>query len=514
MDTTGTVSPVLRAWLSRPVVGAVLALPSPILAGDWPDPSAVRDGNETVAVTTAGGAAPIFRVLRSPDLRTWRIAGSVFRRPPRWAKTDFWAPEITRLSNGRWAVFYSALPRNRSLPGGGQAWLCLGVATAPAPEGPWRDLGKPLRCNRNGSIDPYPTRDERGHLYLLWKEDGNEFKLPTPIFAQKLREDGLRLVGRPRELIRNNRRWEKNVVEAPHVERRGDWFYLLYSANLCCTRKCAYAIGVARSRRLLGPWRKFSGNPILRGGNGWSCPGHATVIGDGAGGSTVLFHAYRRGAGRIAGRQLLAAPFTIAADGWPRIGAGRPPAPALGAAATGFTDAFTGPAPAIEWEWPFRRVPGMRTGDGLRLRASGANRRRLDGGVLFRRVGTERYTATAIVDGGSLGEGVRAGIASYRSSFEAIGIAVGRRDAVVWRRRKGRFRQLRSILLPGNEQEHLRMIARGNSFRFDVSPDGVTYRTVGRGFLRGPIEESARFGLTVGGVRRARARFISAGLAE
>ena len=190
MDSTGTVSRVLRAWLSRPLVGVALALPAPILAGDWPDPSAIRVGNETVAVATSEESAPIFRVLRSSDLRNWRIAGSVFTRPPRWAKQDFWAPEITRLSDGRFAVFYSALPRS------GKTWLCLGVATAPAPEGPWRDMGRPLRCGKYGSIDPYLTRDERGHLYLLWKEDGNEFKKPTPIFAQKLREDGRRLLGR------------------------------------------------------------------------------------------------------------------------------------------------------------------------------------------------------------------------------------------------------------------------------------------------------------------------------
>ena len=269
-----------------------LVLPVPVLAGDWPDPSAIRVGDETVAVATSGGSAPIFRVLSSRDMRSWRIAGSVFTSPPRWAKRDFWAPEITRLSNGRFAVFYSALPRK------GKSWYCLGVATAAQPEGPWRDRGRPLRCTKYGSIDPYVTRDERGRLYLLWKEDGNEFQRPTPIFAQRLREDGSRLLGRPKALIRNRpRTWERKVIEAAHVERRGDYFYLLYSGGLCCTRKCAYAVGVARSKRLLGPWRRYPGNPILRSGNGWRCPGHATVVDDGNGGETALFHAYRSGSG-------------------------------------------------------------------------------------------------------------------------------------------------------------------------------------------------------------------------
>ncbi len=502
-----------RAWLSRPLVGMALVLPVPVLAGDWPDPSAIRVGDETVAVATSGGSAPIFRVLSSRDMRSWRIAGSVFTRPPRWAKRDFWAPEITRLSNGRFAVFYSALPRK------GKSWYCLGVATAAQPEGPWRDRGRPLRCTKYGSIDPYVTRDERGRLYMLWKEDGNEFQRPTPIFAQRLREDGGRLLGRPKALIRNRpRTWERKVIEAAHVERRGDYFYLLYSGGLCCTRKCAYAVGVARSKRLLGPWRRYPGNPILRSGNGWRCPGHATVVDDGNGGETALFHAYRSGSGRIAGRQLLGAPFTYGANGWPRIADGRPPAPAIGAAATGFSDNFSVLAP--EWEWALRRPPGIRTGNGLLLRAHRANRRRLDGAVLSRRVGTVNYTATATIDGSSLkgsnrlDGGTKAGIASYRSGFEAIGVAVGNREAVVWQRRKGRFRQRRTLLLPGTAVEHVRMTARGNRFRFEVSSDGATWRGVGRGYLRGPIEESARFALTVGGERRTSARFTSAKLEE
>ena len=81
-------------------------------------------------------------------------------------------------------------------------------------------------------------------------------------------------------------------------------------------------------------------------------------------------------------------------------------------------------------------------------------------------------------------------------------------------RRRGRFKQRRTLLLPGTRVEHVRMVARGNRFLFHVSSDGVTWRDVGRGFLRGPIEESARFALTVGGERRTSARFISAALAE
>lgn len=489
------------------------------MGGDRPDPGVLRaDDGEYVTVTTSGGWAPSFRILRSPDLRTWRTSGEVFRKPPRWVQSSFWAPEMVRLGSG-YALFYSALPRDS------ESWYCLGVATAPTPEGPWRDRGRPLRCGELGSIDPHPTRDERGRLHLLWKADGNEFGEPTPIFAQRLREDGMRLLGKPRELIRNDRRWERRVVEAPTVIRRPDgFFYMLYSANLCCTKRCQYAVGVARSRRLFGPWRKFSRNPILEDGNGWRCPGHTGLTDDGAGGLLALFHGYRSGDERLAGRQVLAAPVTFRPDGWPVIGEGEPPAPAPGALGASFTDDFAGPLDA-EWEWPLERVPGRRTGDGLRLSAPRTVRERdggkrsperplrVDGGVLSRRFASASYTAEAVVDSQDMGRRTVAGISAYRNSFEAVGVHVGRGEVVAWRLRKGKFKAVETQSAPGSSLVHLRMVARGRRFLFETSRDGERWRRLGDAFTA-PVEESTRLALTVGGERRAHARFVSTRLAE
>lgn len=518
---------VPKQGLSTSFAIVALALPSPLVAGDRPDPGVLRaDDGEYVTVTTSGSWAPSFRVLRSPDLRSWRTSATVFPKPPRWAQSSFWAPEMIRLGDG-YALFYSALPRD------GRRWYCLGVATASTPDGPWRDRGRPLRCGKNGSIDPHPTRDERGRLHLLWKADGNEFERPTPIFAQRMTENGMRLLGKPRELIRNDRRWEGEVVEAPTVIRRPDgYFYMLYSANRCCLthvprrdpRPCGYAVGAARSRRLVGPWRKFSGNPILKGGNGWRCPGHTGVTDDGAGGLLALFHAYRATDKFLVGRALLAAPLTFRADGWPAIGDGVPPAPAPGALGASFSDDFAGRLDE-DWEWPIDRVPGMATGDGLRLsaprtvrRRSGAKREperplRVDAGVLSRRLASASYTATTVVDTKATGSRTVAGVAAYRNNFEAIGVLVGRGEVVAWRLREGRFKSLAAVRAPASDRVHLRMVARGRRFFFEVSPDGESWRRLGATFTA-PIEESARLALTVGGELRARARFVSAGLAD
>ena len=515
---------VLRARIRRALLGAfsVLAIaapgahaqrPAPVVAGEWPDPSVITDGGGYTAVTTSNGWAPTFRILRSDDKRTWRIAGSVFRRRPRWAKTDFWAPEIVKLRD-RYAVFYSALPRRRG------AWYCLGVATAPAATGPYRDRGSPLRCNRYGSIDPFPVRDENGVLHLLWKEDGNEFRRPTPIFAQQLSEDGQQLLGRPTELLRNTEEWEGSVLEAPAVVRRNGFFYLFYSANLCCTRRCVYAVGVARAERLIGPWEKYAGNPILRSGNGFKCPGHAAVVPESGGAFTAFYHAYRSGDRMLAGRQLVADGVGFGADGWPRIGAGSPPRPMAGAAPTAFTDSFRGRRLGAAWEWLAERAPRIRVGRGLRLSAPGRSGR-VDGAVLGRRVRTPHYVATAIVDRRSLRGRALGGLSSYRngftaiggSGFEAIGVAVGRDRLIVWRRRGGRTAEVLEAKAPGSRLVHLRLSSRGRRVRFGVSRNGRTWRNLGRE-LRNPVEENARLALTAGGRRGAVALFTRARLRE
>ena len=486
------------------LVGAALALPAPVLGGDWPDPSFIRDGGGYTAVTTSGGWSPSFRVLHSSDLRDWRIVGSAFRRPPHWVKTSLWAPELARL-NGGYAIFYSARPRRK------RSWYCLGVATAPSPAGPYRDMGRPLRCGRHGSIDPFPVRDERGRLYLLWKQDGNEFRRPTPIYAQRLSEDGRRLRGRPRELIRNTQPWEGRVVEAPTVIRRDGYFYLFYSANLCCTPRCAYAVGVARSPTLLGRWEKFAGNPILRDGNGWRCPGHPSIVPDAGGELRTLFHAYRDGAGVLAGRQLLADRVDFGADGWPRIGTGLPPPPTAGAPSSDFSDAFAGPWLAFEWEWPTERPPRVRVRDGLRLAARRRSGRRVDAALLSRRVGADRYTATAAVARRGLRGRALAGLASYGGGFEAIGMAVGARRLILWQRRDGRYRVLAQAGAPSTDFVHLRLIARGRRIRFEFSGDGQPWQPLAEERVT-PVEESARVALTAGGRRGAVARFVRVSL--
>ena len=236
------------AWRSFPVLLALCSLgavaqrratySNPALAGDYPDPSIIRVGTDYWAVATSSEWAPEFPIMYSRDLVNWQVVGAVFHKRPGWSTGNYWAPEIASY-RGRYFVYYVGHKKDGP--------LCVAVATANKPTGPYKDHG-PLVCQDAGSIDAMPVTDENGARYLIWKEDGNSRNQPTPIWAQQLSSDGTKLMGQPRELIRNDAPWEAQLVEGPFIMRRGDWFYMFYSGNACCGRECNYALGVARSQ--------------------------------------------------------------------------------------------------------------------------------------------------------------------------------------------------------------------------------------------------------------------------
>lgn len=53
-----------------------------------------------------------------------------------------------------------------------------------------------------------PVVDSDGSKYLVWKSDGNNNGSPSRIWAQRLSDDGLHLIGTASELIQNDQKWE------------------------------------------------------------------------------------------------------------------------------------------------------------------------------------------------------------------------------------------------------------------------------------------------------------------
>jgi xylan 1,4-beta-xylosidase len=499
------------------------AYTNPAVAGDYPDPSVIRVGRDYWATATSSEWAPEFPILHSRDLVNWRIVGAVFQQRPAWSVGNYWAPEISEY-RGRYYIYYVARKKGEPQKDGTQKEgpLCVAVASAARPDGPYKDHG-PIVCQEAGSIDPMAITDERGQLYLVWKEDGNSRNLPTPIWAQRLSANGTRLVGERKELIRNNAPWEAQLVEGPFIVRRGGWFYMFYSGNACCTRDCNYAMGVARSRALLGPWEKNLANPILKANEAWKCPGHGSIVSDATGRDFLLYHAYRAGDFVYVGRQALLDEVRWNADGWPSINEGAGPSTreisplrvAEKDEEYNFVDRFASRRLIPGWQWPQSNEPSYRLMSAPRshliLAPTTEHANDAIGAILARSTTTGDYTASTLVDTNEMSAGTIAGLSAYGDHDNALGIAVGDGKIIVWRREKKDHKIIATKDAPNSKLIHLRIRARqGHLFRLAFSTNARDWSKVGEeldGSYLPPWDRGVRVALTCGGAEGASARF-------
>jgi len=332
---------------------------NPILPGDHPDPTIIRVGHTYWTTSTSGDWAPEFPLFRSNDLRHWTAAGAIFPQTPTWATGSFWAPELV-YDHSRIVVYYVGRKRNGP--------LCVAAATASRPEGPYTDHG-PLVCQPDGSIDPSMARDENGHPFLIWKEDGNSIHQPTPIWAQPLTSDLLHVTGSKTQLLVNDpSTWEGGVVEAPFILRHANRFYLFYAGNACCGVACRYAEGVARADHLLGPWTKDPSNPIIRPNAAWKCPGHGTAVETPSGNDYFIYHAYPAAGTVYLGRESVLDPIVWTKNGWPTINNGNGPSDGGAVQEHPLTPTFVDDFHELQlnaaWQWPVGLTPQWKLNHG------------------------------------------------------------------------------------------------------------------------------------------------------
>ena len=483
---------------------------NPVIAGDYPDPSVIRVGADYYATATSSEWSPEFQILHSRDLVNWNIVGDVFPKRPTWSAGNYWAPEIWQ-DNGKFYVFY--VGRKKDGP------LCIASATAAKATGPYTDHGA-LICQEAGSIDASAIRDENGKLFVVWKEDGNSVNKPTLIWAQQFDDKTYKLIGEKQEILRNDRNtWEAQLVEGPYILRRDGWFYLFYSGAACCTKDCNYALGVARSRTLLGNYEKNPANPILKGNEDWRCPGHGSIVTDEQDRTFLLYHAYDARDTVFVGRQALLDEVRFTDDNWATINDGRGPSKsaispfniAQRANETKFYDDFK--TPILGWQWQHNNVPNYRLQNGFLLLSPNADNAKNEIGAIFARSTlTGTYAATTQIDASNLAKNVIVGIAAYGDNENALGAGVKDGKLIVWKRERNKQEIVASEQIPARELKNLTLImtARDGHFYTFAMMQGRRIMPVG-GELDGaylpPWDRGVRVALTTGGANDAIGRF-------
>lgn len=294
---------------------------NPIRPSDTADPGIVRANGKWYAYHTSGfrheGRFPI---VVSDDLTSWTQIGYIFEPGnfPEWASRSWrwWAPEVHRV-NDKYVAYYTTTED-------GSRQFVVGAAVADKPEGPFKDIGAPLVRNEEiGLIDVNFFHDEKTNRnYIIWKEDRNDLEPqePTPLVMQEVTTDGLKLVGKPREILRNDQPWEGVLVEAPSLIYHNGWYYLFYSGNIFSADE--YSVGVARSRNVWGPYVK-NPQPIMVHDDHFSGPAHQFIIKDEADVWHVFYHARLKSLEK-SHRYLMHDLLKFDADGWPVINNGQP----------------------------------------------------------------------------------------------------------------------------------------------------------------------------------------------
>src|SRR5262249_23116455 len=131
----------------------------------------------------------------------------------------------------------------------------IGVATAPAPTGPWTPAPDPVVAPRVGccggywwTIDPAEVTDVDGRRYLYF---GSYY---GGVFVTELSADGLHAVGSATRVAIDNR-YEGAYV----VRHEGAYYLFVSSANCCAGPTTGYSVSVGRASSPLGPFVDANG---------------------------------------------------------------------------------------------------------------------------------------------------------------------------------------------------------------------------------------------------------------
>jgi xylan 1,4-beta-xylosidase len=276
---------------------------NPIISGDHPDPTILKDGKDYYMTFSSFLSYPGIVIWHSTDLVNWAPVGPALKKP----LGTIWALDLCK-HDGRYYIYIPAAPD-------GKPWSIYAI-WADRIEGPWSD---PVDLKIEGCIDP-------GHVV---GEDGKRYLFVNGIRRVRLTDDGLAADGPVEPAYQPWRYPEDWVVEnfapeGPKLLRHGAYFYIVTAVGGTAGPVTGHMVIAARSKSIHGPWEHCPHNPIVRTTSShepWWSRGHASLV-EGPGGDWwMIYHAYENGF-RTLGRQTLLEPIEWTADGWFRAKGG------------------------------------------------------------------------------------------------------------------------------------------------------------------------------------------------
>jgi len=313
---------------------------NPILSGDRPDPTVLKDGDDYYMTHSSFEACPGLLIWHSKDLVNWRPLGHALHQ----YIGSVWAPELCK-HQGR---FFLYIPAKKTLASAypDDIW----VMHADHIQGPWSE---PVRLG-NRRIDPGHAVGEDGRRYLFLS---GGFRVP-------LSDDGLQITG-PEQHVYQGWRYPEHWItesysqEGPKILKHGEWFHMVLAVGGTAGPPTSHMVICARSRSINGPWENHPNNPILRTkspAEHWWSKGHGTLIlGPDQQNWYMVYHGYEAGFHTL-GRQTLMMPMRLTPEGWfepVHIDESRPlPTPQAGQPGhhgMALSDNFSGPKLGPQW---------------------------------------------------------------------------------------------------------------------------------------------------------------------
>ncbi|KAF9016805.1 Arabinanase/levansucrase/invertase [Hymenopellis radicata] len=280
-----------------------------IIDSDFPDPTWYQVGDSYWAFSTTSGGLHV-PMATSSDFNTWtRVSGyDALPTVGAWSTgNDVWAPDVVRVGNGFYIMYYSAESTSKTPTG--KSAHCFGAAWSTTPQGPYTPIGDDaIQCHldQGGAIDPAGFQDHTGRQFIVYKIDGNNMGNggscnndvapihSTPLMLQEVDpKDGYSRIGDPVQILDRGDA-DGPLIEAPSLlhlpsssAAGGYIYYLFFSSN--CYSGGLYDTSYATSvNGVTGPYVKSSAPLMVTGTAGLYSPGGADVE---PGGYRVMFHA-------------------------------------------------------------------------------------------------------------------------------------------------------------------------------------------------------------------------------